>query len=342
MTKHFLLTVSMFAAAAVLISTGCGAVDGRCKKAGQCEPGATDAGDQAGTGGNGDGGNGGTGGSGGAGGTGGTGGGGVACNSTTCSGCCTTTGCIPFNQTSAINCGLNGSACLACAGNQTCDFGACSGSGGGSGGSGGGGGAGGSGGSGGAGGASGFDAGVFPACAVRDGGTASCTTECQRGFRCVGGQCVLNGSNGPLQVTLRWNTQEDLDLHLDEPLPDGGSCEIYYGDVNDVDGGNPSTCGAAGALDLDSEAGCPSPADFVDIENIVYPAGTVAPSGVYNVRVDHYLSCDSNLAAVPFQLEVRRGGTLIGLCGVFFPSDSDWSAGGNAGGGRPVMSFTIP
>ena len=198
------------------------------------------------------------------------------------------------------------------------------------------------GGAGGGGGTFVFDGGVFPACVPRDGGSATCTTECPRGFRCIGGQCLLNGGNGPLQVTLRWNTQEDLDLHLDEPLPDGGSCEIWYGDVNDVDGGNPSQCGAVGALDLDSEAACPSPADYVDIENIIYPAGAVAPAGTYNVRVDHYLSCDATLPAVPFQLEVRQGNNLMGVCGVFFPSDADFSAGGAEGGGRPVFSFTVP
>jgi hypothetical protein len=336
MTKHFILSVSVCAAIAAISLSGCGTGGGDCKKAGTC-----DTGSGGGTGGGGTGGSGGTGGTGGTGGAGGAGGaggggGGVVCNANTCSGCCTPAGCVPLQNTTVIQCGINGSACVACPGDQSCTVGACGG------GSGGSGGAGGSGGSGGGGGTFVFDGGVFPACVPRDGGTATCTTECQRGFRCVGGQCVLNGSNGPLQVTLRWNTQEDLDLHLDEPLPDGGSCEIWYGDVNDVDGGNPSQCGAVGALDLDSEAACPSPPDFVDIENIIYPAGSVAPSGTYNVRVDHYLSCDANLQAVPFQLEVRQGGNMIGVCGVFFPADADFSAGGAEGGGRPVFSFTVP
>src|SRR5439155_5805238 len=136
-----------------------------------------------------------------------------------------------------------------------------------------------------------------------------------------------NGGGGPVQVTLRWNTSEDVDLHVREPSAAGGSCEIWYGDPNDAANG-PSMCGAMGSLDLDSNAGCS--ADNVDIENIIYPAGATAPSGVYSVYVDHYMNCDSALTAVPFEVGARFNGMTVGLCGVFLPSDPDWHDAGGA------------
>lgn len=168
----------------------------------------------------------------------------------------------------------------------------------------------------------------------------SCTTTlCQEGYHCENGQCVLNGNTGPLQVTLRWNTNEDVDLHLIEPHGTG-SCEIYYDAPNTSSA--PSSCGAVGSLDLDSEPACPFPPDNIEVENIIYPPGLPAPSGTYIVRVDHYQNCDSSLVEVPFQIEIRINGQVTGLCGVFRPTDADWNTHGVAGAGRTVMTFNIP
>ncbi len=166
----------------------------------------------------------------------------------------------------------------------------------------------------------------------RDGGVAPCTMECPQGFFCSGNECILNGRGADLQVTLRWDSTEDLDLHLDEPLPDGGVCELWYGDRTPA-------C-ASGALDLDSQAGCTM--DLVLIENIIYPTdGGVPPSGTYAVRVDHFANC-SSIVWVPFQVEVRKGTTTMGLCGVFKSTDPDWRNAGAAGAGRPIFTFTYP
>jgi hypothetical protein len=170
-----------------------------------------------------------------------------------------------------------------------------------------------------------------PLCPVRDGGPTACTLECPQGFFCFQNECILNGKAADLQVTLRWDSTEDLDLHLDEPT-DGGICEIYYG-------ARTPAC-AAGSLDLDSQAACSM--DLVLIENIIYPQdGGAIPHGTYAVRVDHYTSC-SPIQWVPFQVEVRKGGAVSGLCGVFRRTDPDWSTGGSAGAGRPIMTFTYP
>ena len=177
-------------------------------------------------------------------------------------------------------------------------------------------------------------------CAPQDAGVVggSCVPNCNEGFQCLGGQCVLNGGGGPVQVTLRWNTTEDLDLHVSEPKPNGTTCEIDYTDPNN-DPQDPSSCGALGSLDLDSEAGCA--VDHVDIENIIYPPGSSAPRGVYKVWVDHYANCDPALTMVPFELEARFNGQSAGVCGVFVPTDSDWD-NSNVTNGRYVMTFFVP
>lgn len=202
----------------------------------------------------------------------------------------------------------------------------------------GGGGAGGGAGGGGAGGGSSTGGGIaYPdggsMCpGPRDGGITPCTTECPPGFFCAGNECRLNGAGADLQVTLRWDSTEDLDLHLDEPAADGGVCEIWYAQRTPA-------C-AQGSLDLDSQAACSM--DLVLIENIIYPADGGRPNpGTYAVRVDHYTSC-SPIQWVPFEVEVRKGTTRMGLCGVFQPSDPDWATHGSAGAGRPIFTFTYP
>lgn len=187
-------------------------------------------------------------------------------------------------------------------------------------------------------GGSSFDAGVsYPdggaSCpGPRDGGITPCTMECPQGFICSGNECVLNGAAADLQVTLRWDSTEDLDLHLDEPVPDGGICELWYG-------ARTPAC-ALGSLDLDSQAGCTM--DLVLIENIIYPTDGGRPTpGTYAVRVDHYANC-SPIQWVPFQVEVRKGTTVMGMCGVFKSTDPDWRNAGAAGSGRPIFTFTYP
>lgn len=185
------------------------------------------------------------------------------------------------------------------------------------------------------------DSGVFPdggpSCpGPRDGGLATCVTECPQGFVCSGSECVLNGKGADLQVTLRWDSTDDLDLYVLEPLADGGTdagvCEIFYG--------NRAPACAQGSLDLDSQAGCSM--DLVLIENVIYPQDGGFPTpGTYEVRVNHFRSC-SALSWVPFEVTVRKSGTTTGLCGVFQRGSPDFDIGGGAGAGRPIFTFTYP
>ncbi|MCU0696174.1 MAG: hypothetical protein MUC96_06585 [Myxococcaceae bacterium] len=174
----------------------------------------------------------------------------------------------------------------------------------------------------------------------------ACTTECPRGFVCQGGQCVLRGSTGPVQVTLRFPVAEDLDLYVVEPLPDGGTCEIYYGQPH-VDAGPPPIplpfpipppprCGAKGWLDLDSNAACRI--DNVNVENIIYSPNLTPTSGTYVVRVNYFQNCSAS-SPVPYEVEVRANGQTRFYCGSFTPS---MATGGSLGAGRRVASFTLP
>jgi hypothetical protein len=84
-------------------------------------------------------------------------------------------------------------------------------------------------------------------------------------------ECVELGT-GDVQVTLRWASSADIDLHVTEP--DG--TEIWYGDKG------PTSTG--GQLDVDSNVGCDQEAS---VENIFWPTGQ-APSGQYTVEVNGY------------------------------------------------------
>ncbi|MFT3840997.1 MAG: hypothetical protein QM723_28660 [Myxococcaceae bacterium] len=174
-------------------------------------------------------------------------------------------------------------------------------------------------------------------CLPFDGGTNTCTSECGRGFTCVNGQCILNGSAGPIQVTLRFpNEPEDVDLHVIEPVGNGADCEIYYGNTN-VDAGfpNPFACGAYGWLDLDSNPACNI--DNVDIENVIYSPGTPIHTGTYTVRVDYYEDC-SAISPVQYEVEVRALGQSRFWCSQFQPGTDD---SGGQGSGATVTTFDI-
>jgi hypothetical protein len=197
------------------------------------------------------------------------------------------------------------------------------------------------------------DAGVTTRCFPIDAGTRACTNECPTGYQCISGVCELRGKNGPVQVTLRWNTETDLDLYLVEPLPDGGACEIYYGQP----GVNPNQppppipipiplpqgCGAKGWLDLDANRACGSGDTTVQltrtpVENIIYSPGVVPTSGEYTVRVNNWSACSVS-TPIPWEVEVRANGQTRWYCGTFAPGTAN---GGGAGAGVVVTKFRLP
>ena len=181
------------------------------------------------------------------------------------------------------------------------------------------------------------DSGTSDHCLSFDAGVTPCTLECPAGFRCVAGMCELNGKTGNVQVTLRFVYADDLDLHLEEPTPDGGTCETWYGNVGsppDAGVSGPQAC--TGWLDLDSNAGCSI--DNVNTENIIYDPSRPAPPGLYTVRVDDYAEC-STQSPMPWEVQVRVNGQSTFYCGLFTTGQADH---GGAGSGVTVTSFTVP
>lgn len=100
------------------------------------------------------------------------------------------------------------------------------------------------------------------------------------------------GAQGDYQITLIWEGDSDLDLHLD-----CGGDRIYYGRAIGCGGGR---------LDIDANAGrtMPSP-----VENIAWSGRP--PPGSYTVRVDNYSGNSSGSAPVPYRVRIRTPDGVI-------------------------------
>jgi hypothetical protein len=102
---------------------------------------------------------------------------------------------------------------------------------------------------------------------------------------------------GVLVISLDWDTESDLDLHVQLPSEgDAGVNEIWS---RKPSGLPPGTVGAsvdaglqAGYLDFDSNSECVI--DGRRAENVIFP--TTAPSGRYIVRVDTFSLCAATTA----------------------------------------------
>jgi uncharacterized protein YfaP (DUF2135 family) len=122
---------------------------------------------------------------------------------------------------------------------------------------------------------------------------------------------------GDIQVTLSWDVDSDVDLHVIDPSGE----EIYYGHPQSASGGT---------LDLDSNAGCAL--DHKRNENITWPVGR-APRGTYTVRVDYWSNC--LVTQTTYTVRINNGGAAQILNGSFTgPGDE-----GGRGSGRLVATF---
>ena len=129
---------------------------------------------------------------------------------------------------------------------------------------------------------------------------------------------VIEVGTGDVQVTLTWDADSDVDLHVVEP----GGDEIYWG--------NPSST-SGGTLDLDSNAACRL--DGVRNENITWPAGA-APRGTYTVRVNYWAACD--VAATNYTVRINSDGSTRTFSGTL---TGDGERGG-LGAGMEIATFT--
>lgn len=129
---------------------------------------------------------------------------------------------------------------------------------------------------------------------------------------------VQSVGSGDIQVSVSWDTETDVDLHVIEP----GGCELYYGHKQ---------CVSGGWLDLDSNPACSI--DHIKNENVFWPDGQ-APVGTYTVKVDFYQDCDYQGAN--YTVTLHYCGEVETYQGDFAPGTSD---SGGAGDGVEVAKF---
>jgi hypothetical protein len=143
--------------------------------------------------------------------------------------------------------------------------------------------------------------------------------------------------DAPLVVTLGWDNDADLDLHV--LLPDG--VEVWSGNINAYERpapgepADPPTAFRQGAtLDVDSNANCT--ADGRRLENVTWP---VPPSpGRYVARVVTSSLCGT--AAAHWWVSVRRGDDVVAHArGQALPTDTRGPHG--AGAGVVAVTFTV-
>lgn len=101
---------------------------------------------------------------------------------------------------------------------------------------------------------------------------------------------------GDIQITLRWEGLNDLDLHVVDPFGE----EISYMDT---------TSNSGGRLDVDANAGCTGNVTQNGVENIFWPVN-IAPSGEYKIFVVKYDHCPVSETRTPFTLEVLVDGIV--------------------------------
>jgi hypothetical protein len=141
---------------------------------------------------------------------------------------------------------------------------------------------------------------------------------------------------GRLVVSLSWDTQSDLDLHL--VTPDG--VEVYAENVNSWQrpasgASEPDAWRVGGLLDADSNADCRI--DGRRNENVIWTGPP--PPGRYRVRVDTPSLCDEEAAR--WRVDVLLDGQSIGAAaGSSFRSATRFAHG--RGAGVLALEFDVP
>jgi len=104
---------------------------------------------------------------------------------------------------------------------------------------------------------------------------------------------LAGGQSGDVQISLIWDTTDDLDLHCIDP----SGQEIYYANRRSSSGGE---------LDVDMNAGGRTSTE--PVENIYWPRGR-APAGTYKVSVNLF-ERKSGVGAISFKVAINNKGTV--------------------------------
>jgi hypothetical protein len=150
---------------------------------------------------------------------------------------------------------------------------------------------------------------------------------------------------GALVVTLAWDTQSDMDLHVVVPNPDDSTTPIEIWSKAPVGlplrqpGEAPpdsDQIAAAGYLDFDSNAACAI--DGRRQENVIFTDS--APSGTYTVRVDAFSLCGQ--ADAQWQVTAATPAGPIVSPAIWEATDTDTRGNHGVGAGRLAFTFSIP
>ena len=104
---------------------------------------------------------------------------------------------------------------------------------------------------------------------------------------------LAGGKSGDVQISLIWDTIDDLDLHCIDPNGE----EIYFSNERSSSGGE---------LDVDMNAGGRTSTE--PVENIYWPRGR-APAGSYKVSVNFYART-SGARTISFKVAINYKGTV--------------------------------
>ena len=136
---------------------------------------------------------------------------------------------------------------------------------------------------------------------------------------------------GALTVTLTWDTESDLDLHVVDP----NGTEIFHGARSSVDPFSPDAGASYGVLDVDSNAQCVI--DGLRQEDVIWAAEP--PSGHYAVRVDTTSLCERPNAH--WTVRVTLDGTALASA-TGLSLDSDTRGAHDRGAGLLALGFDVP
>ncbi len=125
---------------------------------------------------------------------------------------------------------------------------------------------------------------------------------------------------GDVQVTVSWDSDADLDLHVADPNGD----EVYFGS---------RTVASGGELDLVAGESCS--ASGIRNEHIAWSGGS-PPPGLYEVRVTHDRSCGA--AETNYAVSVYNNGITTTFPGTF----TGPGEGAARGTGRVITRFAVP
>ena len=142
---------------------------------------------------------------------------------------------------------------------------------------------------------------------------------------------------GALVVSLRWDTEADLDLHVVDPA----GVEIYKRNINSYEppppgqAPDPTAFQKGAVLDLDSNAACVI--DGRRRENVIWK--DTAPPGHYVVRVDTFSLCGE--ASASWKIDVRKAGAVLAHAeGRSGPTDEQ--APHDRGAGVVALDLDVP